>query len=108
MLIRILKTVASACLVALGIFLTVWAYQSHNQAVYDIKEAERSADLKVIFDKFIECKKGLGYAPTDPCDGWRDAYFALQMDQQTRDARMQLEKMYRRYPHLRPVTEPVD
>lgn len=99
MLFRIPKGVLVAGMVTLGIIAAAGTHFVHAREVNNVRKAERSADLSVIFQKFSDCKRT---NVPDACDGWREAYFALQYDQQTRDARKRLEAHYKRYPHTRP------
>lgn len=64
----------------------------------DARLAERERDLAVIFSEFEKC------ADDAVCeDKYRYAYFALRSDQQLRDGRDALERIYKERPDLRPV-----
>lgn len=80
------------------VFGTIGYMGGHMNGATDARFAERERDLKVLFTKFEECEQD------DACENlYRNAYFALRLDQQTRDGRDALERIYKQRPYLRPV-----
>lgn len=81
-------------------FGTVGYIGGFVNGVSDGRIAERQVDLELLYKKFNECGDD-----TACKDKFRYAYFELRHDQQTRDGRDALERIYKARPHLRPVEE---